>query len=198
MRRREYLTKIGKVRKNGSIKHTFATTFLLPTIGYCVREFNNKLINVHIDENFDEPAIYIISDCPEDVEDATKALKSNPIYLEHSVSEDKSEMIIKFKIPVVDHNVFNKFINGKYSEFDNEYKQILTKIYSKKVDPTGLFVTEYDVIYPRKEKRMQIAKELGVNIDIIPEEVFDPPDLSYEIYKPIEQLIQQLDAKERS
>ena len=62
MKRREYLTNIGKTRSNGSIKHTLATTLLLPTIGYCKKEFNNNLINVHIDEDFTVPTLILIID----------------------------------------------------------------------------------------------------------------------------------------
>ena len=62
MKRREYLTNIGKVRKSGAIKHTFATTFLLPTIGYCEKDFNNNLINVYIDEDLETPTLVLVID----------------------------------------------------------------------------------------------------------------------------------------
>ena len=191
MNRREYLTNIGKIRSDGSIRHTFTSTFLLPTIGYCEKEFGKRLINVYIDENFQDPTLYLIIDYDIHVEKSLERLQKNTIYIEHSFSEDKSEIIIKFKIPEVYHSIFNKFINGKYSEFDNNYKQILIDMYTKKVNPNGSFVTVCDTIYPRKEKRKQIANELNVDINIVPEEVFDPPELNYEIYKSLEQLNNQ-------
>lgn len=194
MKRREYLTNIGKIRKsNNSIKHTFATTFLLPTIGYCEKEFKDNLINVHIGEDFNEPILYIIIDYDPNMDESFNRLKSNNIYQDHIFSECKTEVIIKFKIPIKYHNIFNKYINGNYSGFTNEYKQILTKLYGNKVNQDGRLVSVYDIIYPRTEKLKQIANNLDVDISVLPREVFDKPDLDYEIYKPLQQLIQQLE-----
>ncbi len=194
MKRREYLTNIGKIRQsNNTIIHTFATTFLLPTIGYCEKEFKNNLINVHIDEDFNEPKLYLIIDYLPNIEESMSRLRTNSIYIGHEISECGTEVIIKFKIPDRYLDIFDKFIKGKYSEFNNEYKQILTDMYGIKVNPNGKLVTVQDIIYPRGEKRKQIAKELNVELSSVPSEVFDTPDLSYEIYKPIKQLIEQIE-----
>lgn len=185
MRRREYLTNIGKIKLSGAIRHTFATTFLLPTIGYCEKEFNNNLINVHIGSDLTDPSLILIIDLVYDIQESINRLKLNPIYLGHELTEH--EAIIKFKIPHIFHNIFYRFIDGKYSEFDNEYKQILTNIYGIKVIHSGTLVSVYDTLYPRKDKIKQIAEDLGVDKELI-REVFDKPDLNYEIYQSIEQL----------
>lgn len=187
MRRREYLSSIGKIKKSGSIKHTYATTFLLPTIGYCIEEFRGKLINVHIDSDLSVPTLILIIDYNPNVTDYLNRLQSNPIYKEYELTE--TEAIIKFKIPYKYHDIFFKFIAGKYSEFDTEYKQILTNIYGMKVNPTGRLVTEYDTIYPRREKIKQVSQELNVDLKLI-KEVFDIPDLGYEIYTPLQNTIE--------
>lgn len=185
MRRREYLTNIGKIISGGGIKHTYATSFLLPTIGYCKNDFNDKLINVHINNDFDDPRLLLIIDYDPSMQESLARLQQNNIYVGHTINED--EAIIEFRIPHKYHDIFNKFIKGKYSEFNNEYKQILTNINGYKVNYKGRVVTIYDAIHPRKDKIKQIADELLVDISII-KEVFDIPDLEYEIYQPIEQL----------
>jgi hypothetical protein len=189
VKRREYLTNIGKTRDNGTIKHTLATTLLLPTIGYCKKEFNNNLINVYVDEDLNNPTLVLIIDYVQNIEYSLDRLKINPIYNGHTYND--SEVIIKFKIPLEYHDVFDNFIKGKYSEFNNEYKRILANIEGKDVIKTGTLVSVYDIIYPRRDKIKQIAEELNVDISIIPKDVLDPPDLEYEIYKPLEQLINQ-------
>ena len=185
MKRREYLTNIGKVKQKGGIIHTFSTAILLPTIGYCKEEFNGKLINVHIDEDLTNPTLVLVIDYTSNIEESLERL----IYANYEI--DDSEVAIKFKIPDIYHNVFYSFIKGKYSEFDNEYKQILTNIYGKGVIQNGNLVSVYDIIYPRHDKIKQIAKELNVEVSIMPKEVFDPPEMEYEIYKPLKQLINQ-------
>ncbi len=195
MKRREYLTNIGKVRKSGAIKHTFATTFLLPTIGYCEKDFNNNLINVYIDEDLETPTLVLVIDINTFfTDDMLKRLEKNPIYA--GFEKFDSEIVIKFRVPLKHHDTFRKFINGKYSEFNNEYKQVLTNIYGYKVNTIGKLVTEYDIIYPRKDKRKQIAEELSTPPNSIIDytsikEVFDRPDMEYEIYQSLQQIKEQ-------
>ena len=86
------------------------------------------------------------------------------------------------------YNIFKCFINGKYSEFSNEYKQILTNIYGYGVFQNGTLVTMYDIIYPRKDKIRQIMESLNVEKSIKLIEVFDIPNLNYEIYQHIDEL----------
>lgn len=192
MKRREYLINIGKIKNNGTIKHTYCSTFLLPTIGYSEKEFNNQFLNAYIDENLSEPQLYVIIEGNID-ELSLNKIKKNPCYVEDFLSENETELIIKFKIHEKYHDIFYKYINGKYSEFDNTYKQILTEIHGRSVNTHKRLVTVFDILYPRKDKINQIAVELDVNKSLI-KEVFDIPNLEYEIYKPLEQLkLQQED-----
>ncbi len=187
MKRREYLTNIGKIKKNGKIKHTFATSFLLPTIGYSEREFTNRLINVHIDKDLEDPMLIIVIDNNQDLSESyLQKLKSNPIFVDCDINE--TEIAIKFRIPPKYHNIFRCFIKGKYSEFSNEYKQILTNIYGYEVFQSGTLVSIYDAIYPRKDKIRQIMESLNVEKSIKLTEVFDIPNLSYEIYQHVDEL----------
>lgn len=186
MKRREYLTSVGKVSSSGNIEHTFCTSFLLPAVGYCRKEFNNRLINVHIDKDFRDPALILIIDYTPGIEESIERLKKNKIYDSYLIED--SEVAIRFKVPYKYHDNFYKFLDGKYSEFDNEYKQILININGRKVNSTSGAVTIYDTIFPRKDKIKQIAEELNVSVSIMPKEVFDPPNLDYEVYKTLQEL----------
>lgn len=114
----------------------------------------------------------------------------------------EEEVVLKFAIPEQYSNCYYLFLEGKYSQFDEEYKQLLCRYFGKESIREGHKVTEYNTIYPQAYKRRQIAEYLYDKKDVeaglkLIQEVLERPNLDRELYKPIEQLIQQYDATEQ-
>lgn len=187
-KRKIYLNSIGKIKDNGGIRHTYTTTFLLPTVGYSKKDFDNTLLNVHLLEN--QPVLCVVLDGTDD-----KYLPSlvrcriNDSYKFDEIVDD--EVIIYFNIPESYIDIYQLFIQGKYSNFPESYKNKLVDIYTHKVYEDTHFVTEYNVLYPQDYKRRQIAQWLGyTEKDAYKRitEVLTIPDMEYENYKSITEI----------
>ena len=185
MKRKNYLASIGKMDNNGSITYTFASKFLLPIIGFTIKDLGNSLINTHLIEG-DKPELVVILD-PDKNETTTFLVKMRIVshYIIDETIDD--ELIIRFTISEAYYNVLDKFKKGHYSTFDEFYKRILTRYYGEGVIQNGIKVSMYDTIYPRYEKRKNLAESLGEEVKYI-QEVLDSPEMDYEIYKSLEQL----------
>lgn len=185
MKRKNYLASIGKMDNKGSITYTFASKFLLPIIGFTIKDFGNSLINTHITEG-DKPELVVILD--PNIDDTVSLLVKMRIvshYLNDETIDD--ELVIRFTISKAYYNVLDKFKKVHYSAFDEFYKRILTRYYGEGVIQNGVKVSMYDTIYPRYEKRKNLAESLGAEVKYI-QEVLDSPEMDYEIYKSLEQL----------
>lgn len=186
MKRKEFLKKLNKIRRNGTIVKTFTSDYLLPTVDLTIEDFND-LINVHIKYDNNLPQLVIIFENNDFVHQNIVKCRINNNYIKDYENED--EYIVEFSVPNRYYDIVKSFINGEYSKFSNDYKNKLARIYGKGVCQDGRLVTMYDTIYPRKDKLQQIADALGVELKDLPNgEVYDKPDLSYEIYKEIKQL----------
>jgi len=190
--RKSHLIRQGHNRKDGSIKHTLTSTFLLPTVGVNLNNFGRSFTNAYISEE-NGISIYVVCNNNEhDSELLTSLVRCqiNPNFFDKEDIED--EIIIKFKIPEEYHEVYNLFIEGSYSKFPEHYKKILVGIYGHETIQNSYIVSEYNVLYPQDYKRKQIAKRLStpkseVDYKLI-KEVIDSPDLSYEVYKDIREI----------
>ncbi len=185
MKRKDYLTSIGKMDSNGSITHTFASKFLLPIIGYTIKDLGTSLINTHITEGNKPELIVILDPNKDDTVSLLVKMRILSHYLNDETTDD--ELIIRFTISEAYYNVLDKFKKGQYSGFDEFYKRILTRYYGEGVIQNGIKVSMYDTIYPRYEKRKNLAERLGEEVKYI-QEVLDSPEMDYEIYKSLEQL----------
>lgn len=129
-------------------------------------------------------------------------------YLQHLKDKNKNiieyidqedEMIIVFTIPDKYLKNFDLFIRGKYSKFDEDYKQIVCNYFGKRSINDSHIVSEYNTLYPQEFKRKFIAKriyeekDMQKGLKILNEiyEVLDPPNLEKEMYKSIEQITEQ-------
>lgn len=120
-------------------------------------------------------------------------LNNNSLYIDSNYDDDNKEVCLFFDIPREYRNDYELYIQGKYSQFSDKYKQLLVKTYGSGrlntySEITGLpHVSIYDAIYPTDEKRKAIASSLKCSVDDIVE-VLSPPDMEFEEYKTIEQL----------
>lgn len=187
-KRKEFLIKKGHTKKDGSLRHTFTTTFLLPILRLTKKDFGRSFLNAYIVTG-NVLELYVV--CINNEYDSTLTtgiVKSriNANFIDTEINDD--EIIIKFTIPKEAYDIFNLFIEGKYSQFPEKYKKYLVGLYGMEVVPETRFVSEYNVLYPQDYKRKQIADELGVAKSAI-KEVLDIPDLRYEEYKRLDDLI---------
>lgn len=182
-------------------KKNLSRAFILPMVGINYKTLPNNFINSYITTN-DE--IIIVFD---------KTYEYNEIFyrfFEHCKSniknyknyeEESDEIALMFDIPQVFKEEFEIFLLGKYSKFSEDYKRIICNFFGSKSIKDLRTVTEYNVIYPEDFKRKQIANWLSVDKSIVDwksiVEVIDKPDLSREMYKPINILLaQQLQIEE--
>lgn len=184
---------MNKRRKLEHKKTNFCATFILPMVGVNHKNLPNNFINAYIDLDY---KVYIVFDKTEDYNidfhNYNEHLKStNKHIIDYLDLED--EIVVSFKIPDKYNTNFNLFIQGKYSNFDESYKTVITNYFGRKIIKDNYTVTEYNVIYPQEYKRLQIAERLYDKNSIkeglkLIKEVLDPPNLDKEIYKTIEQL----------
>lgn len=181
VKRRDYLAKINKI-KNNKIVYTYSTRFILPMLGFTVLDFSNNLVNVHI-LDIDKKHIVLIFENDDDLcHNSVIKCRVNENYITEELHDD--EIIVKFEIPSNHISNFNKFIQGKYSEFDNIFKKKLVMLYGNSVIQDGIEVTTYDIIYPRLEKRKALADYFNNPVENI-KEVYSIPDMEYEMFKSI-------------
>lgn len=192
--RKQLIKEKGPLKKDGDIMNTWCSSFLLPLVGITKFDFGLHFINAYI--STEKPyCMYVVCDNVNNVTHIVPDIRisSKPTYISTEINED--EIIYKFNIHSEDYYIYDLFIKGKYSEFPENYKRELIDIYGKEVIREGHSVTEYNVLYPKEcqsrlkiDKRKQIAKRLGVDLSIVPEEVLDIPNLEYEAYKSLQEL----------
>jgi hypothetical protein len=185
---------VNRRREIESSRLNTCANFILPMV-----DINHKtlpkpqFINCYIDNEYH---IYLIFDKDEDFEELSQGflnyIKEDNEYIV-SCEEETDEYIIKFKIPQESESDFDYYLKGSYSKFDETYKNKLLLYFgrnsSKGENSDGLpLVNIINIIYPENIKRLQIAKRLDVDVSLI-HEVFDPPDLTINIYKPIDKLV---------
>ncbi len=110
-------------------------------------------------------------------------------YIDNSdYSDCKTELICNFNVENKDD--YYKFLEGKYSQFSDKYKERVLEYHDipKEHNPIFAKINLYDVLYPNKEKRSEIAKDLGVELKNMSNELFSIPNLVYEEYLPLKQL----------
>jgi len=103
--------------------------------------------------------------------------------------EDAYEILLHFKIPEKHYDDFNNFLKGKYNNLNENYKNTLLSIYGRASNTQTYEVNMVNALYPQAFKRKQIAERLAVDINIIPEDVLDVPDLDVELYTSIFNMI---------
>lgn len=175
---------------------TKTTLFLLPILGYTYRDFfiNNKnyLHNCYISD-LDKPKMYCVFDNSEQNDSLTivqNRLIGNYSFVSRYFDNDNLELVYSFNLGSDFEDDFYKFLDGQYSKLSKDLKDILIFCYGKQTDVTNFKSTIYEAIYPTDDKRITIAKALGVEVSEI-KEVFDKPDIRVELYKKYEDLINE-------
>lgn len=185
----EYLKKNHWDSNGKRIKLTDSAIYLLPMVGLSIFDFDDNLINVHV-KHADAPSLVIIVKNKTNDDNLSIIINKLMAYREYVdmwTDDDDREICIEMKVPQRLVKNYHKFIDGKYSKFDERYKDKLIAIYNREVIVDNRKLTVYSVLYPQEFKRKQIAEWLGVDWKMIGE-VKDIPTLNYEIYRTIDQL----------
>lgn len=168
--------------------------FLLPLIdaNVSVHEFDPFLIDVNIDkDNIQLILIFDNTYISEEFKMIFYKLSNNYCYIDNSdYGGNGTELICNFSIPKEYRDDFFKFIDGKYSEMSEKYKKkILTfNMFPNVTHSVKGKITPYDILFPSEQKRKEIAEDLGVDIKNMNDDLYDKPNMDYEIYHPIEKL----------
>lgn len=185
----EYLKKNHWDSNGKRIKLTDSAIYLLPMVGLSIFDFDDNLINVHV-KHADSPSLVVIVKNKTNDDNLSIIINKLMAYREYVdmwTDDDDREICIEMKVPQRLVKNYHKFIDGKYSKFDERYKDKLIAIYNREVIVDNRKLTVYSVLYPQEFKRKQIAEWLGVDWKMIGE-VKDIPTLNYEIYRTIDQL----------
>lgn len=199
--RKKWLQSQKLISKTG-IEYTKSTYFLMPMLGYQKNDFishetkDNFLINCHIDD-IANPSLVIVLDNNNDVNLEVLLYKNdiNSQFEGSELEDDGQQIILKYKLDSRYHSDFYKFIEGRFSEMSQTYKARLVGLYGRKSNNIDHRPSIFDALYPTSSKRKQWADYLGVDVDLI-KEVSSKPDIDYELFKSIEEIIVDLDKKE--
>lgn len=175
-------------------KATKTHTFVLPMCDVSSRLLSDNFINS-----------YISNDCLVLVFESIQG--DNPSYAKFlnyisfnnnflSSEKEGDEEIFFFRIPPHYQNNFQLFKEGKYSKFSEGFKELLIKHYGRVSIQNNHTVTVYNTIYPQEFKRKQIAEHYNVELNYVPEEVLDIPNLEFETYKSIKQIEEEQNTKQ--
>lgn len=156
----------------------------------------SSFINSYI--TLDYKAVIVFNKLEEDkeIDNFLNYINNNDNLKEIITEEDEYVLIFQVK-DEEDITNFNKFLSGKYSEFTEKYKNKIRNYHGRETIKENYTVTPYNVIYPQTFKREQIARRLYDNKDfkeglknIV--EVLDAPDLTKEVFVPIQELTKQI------
>jgi hypothetical protein len=170
--------KIGAVEKKHKL--TKASFFIREMLGYSPSFYGVNFFNCYID--IDTRSMHIVFKKPiidKNYHIVKEDLQRDPEFISY-ISNDIYE-IFNLKVPKIYEADFLKFINGKYSEFSKGFKEHITGLHLHTNRITYKFIN--DIIFPSEEKRISLAKRLGVNVKDLPNnEVFDVPNLEDETF----------------
>jgi hypothetical protein len=170
-------------------RKNLSRVFLLPMCSMNYKIIPSNFVNSYIEDNY---RLVVVFDKTEGHDDAfvkyIASIRINNSNLTH-IDEYEDEIVLYFNIPAKYRDDYDRFIEGSYSKFSDEYKNVLKNAYGQKTIKDGHEVTEWNVIHPQDFKRKQIAEYLSSEGSIIDytmiKEVLRKPDLDREKFTPI-------------
>lgn len=173
------------------VKLNKCCSFVLPMCEVNYKTFPENFINCYLHPDTNDKIVAVFEKPKEGDTKFSMFLdyiKFNRNYIAYE--EDIDEISLYFKIPDRNKKNYQMFLQGKYSKFSNEFKELLKGYFGVRSIKETYKVNVIDVIVPQEFKRQQVADRLGVDVSLI-EEVLDKPDLVAETYKPIDKLLEQ-------
>jgi len=165
-------------------KITKSSIFVRSMLGYSFDFYSENFHNCYIGGDTQKDVLYLTFRKP--ILDPTKfnkmleALSTDEYYIGYKTSEEWC--IVKMYVPMQYLNDFNKFINGKYSQMSEDFKENLLSILLRYDKTKTLFSRTKACLYPTKESRKSLGEALGVTIDK-DAEVASVPNMEVERYR---------------
>lgn len=126
-------------------------------------------------------------------------LQNHHCFVDIEYADSDKEVVVYLDVPKEFRADFDKFIQGKYSEFSDKYKALLVKKYGEGrqegTNPKNGLPNRsmYDMIYPEPAQKKLLAESLSVKGSTINwrdiKEIVSPPDIEEERFKTIEELV---------
>lgn len=158
-------------------------TYLLPLINKYININRDYLVNVYLGDELhnrfnDLKHLYIrFKFIPDDEGIQYEDYLINSPYIEGHYDVDKDTYMVVFKIPKVEQNLVDKYLEGKYSELPNDYKNDIISYYNlKQTDRV------FQVLHKDHRLRKVLERQLNVSISPI-NELSSPPVIDNELFK---------------
>tara|TARA_R110000868_G_scaffold79778_5_gene226872 strand:+ start:2715 stop:3308 length:594 start_codon:yes stop_codon:yes gene_type:complete len=181
------IEEIEKTSEKGNFdvnKVTKSNIFVRSMLGYAFDFYGENFHNCYIGGDTQKDVLYLTFKKP--ISDQTKfnkileTLSIDEYYIGYKTSEDWC--IVKMYVPMHYLNDFNKFVNGKYSQMSEDFKENLLSILLRYDKTKTLFSRTKSCLYPTKEARKHLSESLGVVLDK-DAEVASVPNMEVERYR---------------
>ena len=181
------IEEIEKTSEKGNFdvnKVTKSNIFVRSMLGYSFDFYGENFHNCYIGGDAQKDVLYLTFKKP--ILDQTKfnkileTLSIDEYFIGYKTSEDWC--IVKMYVPMQYLNDFNKFVNGKYSQMSEDFKENLLSILLRYDKTKTLFSRTKACLYPTKEARKHLSEALGVTIDK-DAEVASVPNMDIERYR---------------
>ncbi len=181
-----------KFIEENKIHTNYTTIFLLPMLEYSrdffkIPEFTSAYL---IDEE-ESPKIVLVFENTdsEDLKELLLCIQSHEEFI--TLDTDEGDVLAILTIPRQYQIDYNMFKIGRYSKFDNNFKELLLDAHGR-ITGDGDCIMMVDALFPNHKAKMYRAEQIGISINDLPNgEVMSVPDLSKEMYKPLEQFLKE-------
>lgn len=172
--------------------------FLKPKGLYLREQLGEHLIDIYVIDDKDSPKLVLIFDLMDEDDDFIfEKLQMDHTFIEANEDKDSGEMWFIHNIPNEFKKDYQKFKEGKYSEFSGKLTDRLMnahgKIKAEGFTKLGLpAVSIFESLFPdqNQDKKKILAEHLDVNVNLI-EELLSIPDMKFESFKSIKELKKQ-------
>lgn len=184
-----------------NIRYNKSKTYLLPLLSEIVgfdKNFFSNLINTYVSDNLDKykNCIYVLHDFsfknPEFTAYEHKLIR-NELFVD--LIDIDNKVLYIFKFPEEYLHEYEKFKQGKYSEFGVDAKELIldffSHVYTNNPNAVPFLIKTKQILFKDKNLKEKIEKELKVVIDS-DAELSDAPDLDNEMFNIKEYMIKKL------
>lgn len=151
-----------------------------------VKEFISAYI---IDETVTKLALVFENTDSDDLKEILHCLQNHEEFVSINFDDkDDSEVVVILKLPK-EHSInFNMFKIGRYTKFDNNFKELLMEIHGR-LTGAGKCIMMSDALFPNYQSKKYRADQLGVAISDLPNgETMSIPDMDRELYWKVDEL----------
>lgn len=175
-RRKEYI-------EQEKVKLNYTTIFLLPMLGFNKDFYPNEFISSYlIDVTKPKLALCFENTDSEDLKECIQVLQNHVEFESMNYDDDEKEVVVILSIPEVHKSNYNNFKIGRYTLFDENYKEELMDVHGR-VSGNGKAIMMIDAVHPSFQAKKFRAEKSGCDIKDLPNgEVMSIPDMDLELY----------------